>query len=85
MDSPQPLAITEKKDRKQQIREAQKRYYDKHKKKSNKTPYDPTKIQAYHKTYYQKNRDKINTRAKEHYIKKKATDGGLKDDENNNL
>ena len=72
MESSEPVQVAEKKDRKQQLKEAQKRYYEKHKKpKEDKPIYSPEKIQEYHKAYYQKNKEKINARAKEFYKAKK--------------
>ena len=59
--------------RKRQNREAQKRFYEKHKKKpSSETPklYDSQNLREYHKTYYQKNKEIIVSRAKEWYTNK---------------
>ena len=61
--------------RKQQLKEAQKRYYEKNKKLKDKDKiYNVEKIQEYHKSYYQKNKEVINARAKEFYKAKKEAE-----------
>lgn len=61
--------------RKQQLREAQRRFYANHKKKEKGNPasYDPDYLREYHKNYYQANRDRLNSKAKERYQAKKSS------------
>jgi hypothetical protein len=56
-----------------QLREAQRRYYNAHKRKEKKVPssYDPEHIRTYHKSYYEKNKEMLNARAKERYNQRK--------------
>jgi hypothetical protein len=62
--------------RRLQMREAQRRYYDKHKrKKSKENPcpsYCPERIQAIKREYYIKHRDEIIARSKQRYQEQRA-------------
>jgi len=72
------LSPEEKRERrKQQLREAQRRFYNAHKRKERpETPvsYNPEYIRTYHKNYYQANKEKIATRAREYYHQRKSSD-----------
>ena len=72
------LSPEEKRERrKQQLREAQRRFYNAHKRKERpETPvsYNPEHLRAYHKNYYQANKEKIASRARQHYHQRKASD-----------
>jgi hypothetical protein len=62
--------------RRLQMREAQRRYYDKHKRKKNKEnpcpSYCPERIQAIKREYYIKHRDEIIARSKQRYQEQRA-------------
>ncbi len=72
------LSPEEKRERrKQQLREAQRRFYNAHKRKERpETPvsYNPEYLRNYHKNYYQANREKISTRARQYYHQRKSSD-----------
>jgi hypothetical protein len=59
--------------RKKQLREAQRRFYNTHKKKERgeAKSYSPDYLRQYHKDYYQANRERLNQLAKERYKTKK--------------
>ena len=57
-----------------QLREAQRRYYNAHKRKEKEEvppSYHPEHIRTYHKSYYEKNKEMLNARAKERYNQRK--------------
>jgi hypothetical protein len=71
-----PLTPEQKAERrKAQLREAQRRHYNAHKKKERGEPksYHPDYIRQYHTTYYQRNRERLRQLAKERYNAKKET------------
>lgn len=62
--------------RKQQLRDAQKRYYEKNKKKNTCEPpksYTADYMRDYHRSYYQKHKDLILNRAKDYYTTRRTT------------
>jgi hypothetical protein len=69
--------------RKQQLREAQRRFYATHKKKE-RTEIPPSYtgefLRNYHKTYYQAHKERLNNRAKQRYYEKKASSEDEKTD-----
>jgi hypothetical protein len=68
------LSPEEKRERrKQQLREAQRRFYDNHKRKERTEPvsYNPEYLRNYHKNYYQSNKERLNNQAKQRYQAKK--------------
>lgn len=74
MSSESETELTRQEKRRIQLREAQKRYYATHKKKEKPeipASYQVEHLRNYHKSYYEKNKDKINQRAKERYNNKK--------------
>ena len=62
--------------KRRQMREAQRRYYDKHKRKKSKDnpcpSYCPERIQAMKREYYIKHRDEIIARSKKRYQDQRA-------------
>jgi Zn-dependent M16 (insulinase) family peptidase len=67
--------ISKEEKRRIQLREAQRRYYNSHKKKEKpEVPpsYQVDRIRNYHKTYYEENKDILNARAKQRYTQRKA-------------
>ena len=62
--------------KRRQMREAQRRYYDKHKRKKSKDnpcpSYCPERIQAIKREYYIKHRDEIIARSKRRYQEQRA-------------
>ena len=62
--------ISKEQKRRIQLRDAQRRYYNAHKKKEREEvppSYQADHIRNYHKSYYEKNKEKLNQKAKERY------------------
>lgn len=73
-ESENEIALTKEEKRRIQLREAQRRYYNSHKKKEKpEVPpsYHPDRIRNYHKTYYEENKAVLNARAKQRYNQRK--------------
>lgn len=74
MSSDAESILTKEEKRRIQLREAQRRYYDNHKKKQSPSvpvSYNLDNIRSYHKSYYEKNREAIIARSKDRYYKMK--------------
>jgi len=74
MSSESENTISKEEKRRIQLREAQRRYYNSHKKKEKpEVPpsYQPDRIRNYHKTYYEENKEALNARAKQRYNQRK--------------
>ena len=69
-------AMARLENKRRQMREAQRRYYDKHKRKKNKDnpcpSYCPERIQAIKREYYIQHRDEIIARSKRRYQEQRA-------------
>ena len=73
-ESDNETTLTKEEKRRIQLREAQRRYYNSHKKKDKpEVPpsYQPDRIRNYHKTYYEENKEALNARAKQRYNQRK--------------